>query len=104
MSDPVCHPVWSWDLGDGTTPAPTTPVVDPHSYKNSWSGKTVHVKLKVTNDAGTILRPVRYRAEMNGNHNSRRVAGQALVEFALVLPIFMLMLFGLIDGGRYVYS
>jgi Flp pilus assembly protein TadG len=29
--------------------------------------------------------------------------GQALVEFALVIPIFLLMLFGLIDGGRYVY-
>lgn len=29
--------------------------------------------------------------------------GQGLVEFALVLPIFLAMLFGLIDGGRYVY-
>jgi Flp pilus assembly protein TadG len=29
--------------------------------------------------------------------------GQALVEFALVLPIFFLLLFGLIDVGRYVY-
>jgi Flp pilus assembly protein TadG len=29
--------------------------------------------------------------------------GQALVEFALVLPVFFLMLFGLIDMGRYVY-
>jgi Flp pilus assembly protein TadG len=29
--------------------------------------------------------------------------GQALVEFALVIPIFLLLLFGLIDGGRYVY-
>jgi len=32
---------------------------------------------------------------------SRR--GQALVEFALVLPIFLVMLFGVIDGGRFVY-
>jgi Flp pilus assembly protein TadG len=29
--------------------------------------------------------------------------GQALTEFALVLPILLLMLFGLIDIGRYVY-
>jgi Flp pilus assembly protein TadG len=34
---------------------------------------------------------------------SRRSRGQALVEFALVIPIFLLMLFGLIDIGRYVY-
>lgn len=29
--------------------------------------------------------------------------GQALVEFALVFPIFLLLLFGLIDVARYVY-
>ncbi len=34
----------------------------------------------------------------------RRSAGQSLVEFALVLPIFILLLFGLIDGGRLVYQ
>jgi Flp pilus assembly protein TadG len=34
---------------------------------------------------------------------SVRRRGQSLVEFALVLPIFMLLLFGLIDMGRYVY-
>jgi Flp pilus assembly protein TadG len=30
--------------------------------------------------------------------------GQALVEFALVFPIFILLVFGLIDIGRYVYD
>jgi Flp pilus assembly protein TadG len=30
--------------------------------------------------------------------------GQALVEFAFVLPIFLLILFGIIDGGRAIYS
>lgn len=29
--------------------------------------------------------------------------GQSLVEFALVFPIFVFLLFGLIDLGRYVY-
>ena len=33
---------------------------------------------------------------------SRR--GQALVEFALVLPVFLMILFGIIDGGRYVFQ
>jgi Flp pilus assembly protein TadG len=32
----------------------------------------------------------------------RRSRGQGLVEFALVLPIFAIMLFGIIDLGRYV--
>lgn len=34
----------------------------------------------------------------------RRSRGQGLVEFALVLPIFLFMLFGLIDAGRLVYQ
>jgi Flp pilus assembly protein TadG len=29
--------------------------------------------------------------------------GQALVEFALVFPLFLLLLFGLIEVGRFVY-
>lgn len=33
----------------------------------------------------------------------RRARGQGLVEFALVLPIFVLMLLAVIDGGRLVY-
>jgi Flp pilus assembly protein TadG len=33
----------------------------------------------------------------------RRSRGQTLVEFALVLPVFFLLLFGLIDMGRFVY-
>lgn len=33
----------------------------------------------------------------------RRPAGQGLVEFALVIPIFLVLLFGLFDGGRIVY-
>lgn len=32
-----------------------------------------------------------------------RVRGQSMVEFALALPLFLFMLFGLIDMGRFVY-
>ncbi|TAK02453.1 MAG: pilus assembly protein [Chloroflexota bacterium] len=31
-------------------------------------------------------------------------AGQALTEFALVIPIFLLVLYGIIEFGRYVYT
>ncbi|MGH2428018.1 MAG: TadE/TadG family type IV pilus assembly protein [Candidatus Limnocylindria bacterium] len=34
---------------------------------------------------------------------ARRARGQALVEFALVAPIFFLLLIGLVEGGRYVF-
>ena len=34
--------------------------------------------------------------------NSRRTRGQALVEFALVLPIFVLIIFGILDAGRLI--
>ncbi|HYK94737.1 MAG TPA: TadE/TadG family type IV pilus assembly protein [Candidatus Dormibacteraeota bacterium] len=34
---------------------------------------------------------------------SRSSLGQGLVEFALVLPLFLLMFFGIVDGARYVY-
>lgn len=33
-----------------------------------------------------------------------RPSGQTLVEFALVLPLFLLLLFAVIDGGRLVYE
>jgi Flp pilus assembly protein TadG len=41
---------------------------------------------------------LRTRARRRG-----RSLGQTLVEFALVLPIFFLLLFGLLDMGRLVY-
>ena len=41
---------------------------------------------------------------MNRRRRLTRSTGQGLVEFALVLPIFLLLLFGLIDAGRLVYQ
>lgn len=44
------------------------------------------------------------------DHVRRAVAGrlgargQSLVEFALVVPIFMVLLFGIIDGGRLAFA
>ncbi len=35
---------------------------------------------------------------------SQRSRGQAMAEFALVFPLFVLMLFGIIDLSRFVYS
>jgi Flp pilus assembly protein TadG len=34
----------------------------------------------------------------------RRTAGQSLVEFALVLPVFMSIIFGILDLGRAVWA
>jgi Flp pilus assembly protein TadG len=38
---------------------------------------------------------------LNRSHERR---GQALVEFALVIPILLFIVFGILDLGRYVYS
>ena len=38
-----------------------------------------------------------------GSPAESRSRGQALVEFALVIPIFLLLIFGLLDMGRFVY-
>jgi hypothetical protein len=43
---------------------------------------------------------------MTSPNRTKRVpttSGQALVEFALVVPIFLILLFGLIEVGRYIY-
>src|SRR4051812_46748295 len=34
----------------------------------------------------------------------RRTRGQALVEFALILPVFLIMLMGVIDLGRAIWA
>ena len=39
---------------------------------------------------------------LSGRSDRRR--GQALVEFALVLPVFLLIVFGIIDGGRLIFT
>ena len=38
------------------------------------------------------------------NHSRRRTRGQAMVEFALIAPIFFIIVFGVVDMARYVYT
>jgi hypothetical protein len=38
-----------------------------------------------------------------GRSASGHTTGQALVEFALVAPVFFLLLFGIIEGGRFIF-
>jgi Flp pilus assembly protein TadG len=45
-----------------------------------------------------LLRPIARRSR-----TADRTRGQALVEFALVFPLFVLLLFGLVDLGRLAY-
>jgi hypothetical protein len=40
---------------------------------------------------------------LGGRHGASRSRGQALVEFALVAPIFFLLLLGIIEAGRFIY-
>lgn len=42
--------------------------------------------------------------EQRRSHRRRRTRGQALVEFAVVLPVFILMLSGMLDFGFMLYS
>ena len=40
---------------------------------------------------------------MSPRRRSRRGRGQALVEFALVAPMFFLLLLGIIEAGRFIF-
>ena len=40
---------------------------------------------------------------MKRNRSHRRSRGQAMVEFALVAPMFFLLLFGIIEAGRFIF-
>jgi Flp pilus assembly protein TadG len=42
------------------------------------------------------------RASIRSRRNRSR--GQSLVEFALVLPVFMVLVFGILDGGRAILT
>ena len=44
-----------------------------------------------------VIRSARFDASRG------RASGQAMVEFALVAPIFFLLLFGVIEGGRFIF-
>lgn len=44
------------------------------------------------------MKPIRQAAR-----NRRLARGQALVEFALVAPLFFVLLFGIIEAGRFIF-
>src|SRR5215211_413639 len=44
-----------------------------------------------------VIRSARFDASRG------RASGQAMVEFALVAPIFFLLLFAVIEGGRFIF-
>jgi hypothetical protein len=39
----------------------------------------------------------------HGSPRRRRTRGQALVEFSLVAPMFFILLFGIIEAGRFIF-
>lgn len=39
----------------------------------------------------------------NGSRRRRLTRGQAMVEFAMVAPMFFLLLFGIIEAGRFIF-
>jgi Flp pilus assembly protein TadG len=43
------------------------------------------------------------RSERRSHGRRRRRRGQALAEFALVAPVFFLVLFGIIEAGRFIF-
>ena len=50
-------------------------------------------------------RPSAFRRVANGFRHPRQTeVGQSLVEFSLVLPIFLVLIFGLVDFGRAFYA
>lgn len=59
-----------------------------------WRGVAAHVSQQVQDD----------RRKMIGTRRSRPAEGQSLVEFALVLPILAMLMFGIFDLGRFVFA
>lgn len=53
--------------------------------RNRWQSRNLHKSLKV-------------------RERSKGERGSTVVEFALILPIFLLLIFSLIDFGRYFYA
>src|SRR5829696_3847748 len=44
-----------------------------------------------------------HRVARSHRPRSETSRGQAMVEFALVAPVFFLLLFGVIEGGRFIF-
>ena len=57
---------------------------------------SAHSRPAVVSARGDMCNPPRQRVRRSGSRNER---GQALIEFALVLPVLMLIVLGIIKGG-----
>ena len=55
-------------------------------------------------DRPVVPRPPRARAGSPPARGSRREAGQELVEFALILPLLLLLFLGIIEFGRAILA
>ena len=86
----VLLPLLSWQR---------SPLLEPQSHKSS-------MKLNARSRAKPGLLPQRHVRKRVGSSLSavRGDRGSTAVEFAVILPVFLLLVFSLIDFGRYFYS
>ena len=69
----------------------------------TWSGGTNSVVVRQNRPAFTCV-PLVLDHDGRSDDYAPTPRGQALAEFALVVPIFLVFVFAIIDFGRYVYT
>ena len=98
MTTPGCNNIWSWNFGDGSGLSSSQSPAN-HIYKMRGD---YTIELTASNLGGTSTSP----RDGYGDQLIRRRQrgrGQALVEFALALPIFLMLMMAVFDLGRAIY-